>query len=83
MNFEVRFGFVLRWFWFAELRMFTQVIVVELLDEGLVCRFGYNTFFFENRQNTHGLDNDVRSSDDEQCSDELVSFTFSIKSIQA
>ena len=62
MDFEVRLGFVLRWFGFAELWMFTQVVVVELLDECLVGCFGDDTFFFENGENTHGLNNEVRAS---------------------
>ena len=55
MDFKVGLCLALRRLGFAELRVFSQVIVVKFLNEGLVCRFGYDTFFFENGKDTHGL----------------------------
>ena len=63
VNVEVSFGFSFARLGFTELWMFTQVIVVELLNEGLVRGFGYDTFFFQNGQNSHGL---RRSSDHDE-----------------
>ena len=78
MDIEVRFGFAFAGLGFAELRMFAQMVVVEFLHEGLIGRFGNDTFFFKNGKDTHGLEQqrlpDVHRP---------KIFTFSIRSIQA
>ena len=48
MDFEMSFRFAFAGFWFAELGMLSQVVVVEFLDESLVAGFRDDTFFFEN-----------------------------------
>ena len=79
MNFEMSFGFAFARLRFTELRMFAQMVVVQLLHEGLVGRLRDDTLLFQNGENTHWLQKEDRSL----VRDHLRCSTFSIRSIHA
>ena len=62
MQIKVSLSFALLWFWFAKARMFAQVIRVQLLLEGLIGGLWYDTLFFQDRENTQRLLDQVNAS---------------------
>lgn len=59
---EVRLWFVLARLRLTEVRVLTQVVVVQLLLEGLITGLRDDTLFFQDREDTHRLFDQINAS---------------------